>query len=499
MRHRFLSPLTFSPYIAIMKTNHVTFPLQYRLYRCSPTRKEYIMQNNPEITQKARKCLRKYRVICFIFVVCVFIGFGLLTATDNGVVIGVGLVVCLAVVFLGSQIIFRRCVLSVLYDKLDADTYLATVYIGKFDVSAAIWQLMGEYFCGHYANVVGICNQKLSDPKAKKYTYHYLTYLANVYFDVGDHQKLGEVYEQYATRLAGETPKRQAVIQKQFPRMTFYGAYLTQDFDACRVWLEQPTPQKINQYHRIFCKARLSLAQGDTAEAKTLFQSLVADVPGLNVGRWAVKGLSDIEEQGSEGVAKDSATFEVAVADVPLYSASAVDRKTRRIVGICIIGVAVFCGAVEILGGVLSNHFADEEHLAYMEEVRVMVEADYDGVVVLDAFNLELDGEMLDSMFICQTDTEILIGCRYHYEGDERDYYTKQTSMPLSSLTHTGTPLMYCAYACVTSNYYVHSYFYATEEGIPETYLHKSILTVGDVTLYYVITEVDEMPQIEAV
>lgn len=451
------------------------------------------MQNNIQIIEKARKYLKRYKLWSVILSLSTIVFCILLALTRNiFAIIGGGLLLIFAL-FLGAMVLFRKCVLDVLNDKLEADEYLATIYLGKFDTPAATWQLLGEYYCGHYANVVGICKQKLAEPKvSKRNTYIYLTYLANVYFEMGDDQNLRSVLEKYQACLITEKPKVQAKYKKQFLRMAFYEAYLNGDREKCEAWLNQSTPVKLNAYHRTYIKARLALWDGDWDEARGCFESLACEVPQLCYGKLAMHWLQNDDRQATY------AECFSPVADVQVNLFPSPHRKIRKVLIWVIIGVAM----LRVGLGILEGGLADRQNEQYLEKVanhreniRVMVEEDYDSVAVVDSFNLKKGDEMVDSMFVCVTDKEVLIGTLFVYEGEEQLYYDVVADISLGTLTHDASPLKYCAYYATTSSYYIHSYFYKNEADIPEVYEHMSSFAVNGETYYYVITEINELEE----
>ncbi len=439
------------------------------------------MKNNPDVMQKAKQYVKRYKIWCTVFGFCIVLGFCSVALQGNIIATLVALVVLLLMILVGSPIVFNKCILSIVNKKLDADTYLATVYQGNFDTPAALWQLYGEYFCGHYQNAVSICKIKLADPKtAKRYKYHYLTYLANVYFDVGDDENLRKICEQYETALAAEKPSKQANLRTRFPRMTFYDYYLKQNIDACMAWVNAPTNVTLNQYHRTLCKARLALLQGNREEAARFYEALAKEVPGLNYGKIAAQKLAEQNNQPLDD-SLQALSFSDEPKEVALYPANR--RKVRRILTVCLLVLGLLYAAVGTL------RVLDSEK-RYEESIRVLVEQDYDGVEVLDTFTLKNGKDIIDTMFICKTDKDIIVGCTYVYEGDPTQYYKKMTDISIASLSEERSPLWYCSFPSKTSFNQIESYFYTVEADVPTDYVHLSTFEVNGKKVYYVITEI---------
>lgn len=429
---------------------------------------------------------------CTVMGTSIVLGYCLIASTGNGIAILLALVVCLLMILLGSPILFNKCILSVLNNKLDTDTYLAVVYQGKFDTPAAIWQLLGEYFCGNYQNVIGICKKMLSDRKtARRYTYHYLTYLANVYFDIGDDESLRRACEQYEIALATEKPSKQAKCRMRFPRMDFYDLYLKQNMEACLVWINKPTPAPINQHHRTFCQARLALLQGNTEEARGYYETLVQTVPQLNYGKLAAEALAKMENQEeNQDLLKLTKIAEVTdeASEVTLYPANR--RKLRKILGICLIAFVLIYSVVGILRVLDSEKKYEREMEAYRESIRVLVEQDYDGVAALNTFTLKKGEDIIDTMFICKTDNDIIVGCVYVYGDQTEQYYEKMTDISIASLSEERSPLWHCSFPSKTSPNQINSCFYTVADDVPTEYYHLSTFEVNGQTVYFVITEI---------
>lgn len=439
------------------------------------------MQNNPDVIQKAKRYVKRYKIWCTIFAFCIVLGYCLVVLQGNIFATLAALVVFLLMILIGSPILFNKCILSILNKKLDADTYLATVYQGKFDTPAALWQLYGEYFCGHYQNVINICKLKLNDPKtANRYKYHYLTYLANVYFDIGDDENLRSVCEQYEIALVKEKTSKQANCRTRFPRMTFYDLYLKQNIGACIAWVNTPTPVILNQYHRKLCKARLALMQGNEEEANEYYEALAKEATHLNYGKLAIRQLAEQKNQEIDD-SLQALNISDESTEVTLYPANR--RKFKKILGICLIAFILIYSAVGVL------RVLDSEK-KYEESIRVLVEQDHNGVQVLDTFTLKNGEDIIDTMFICKTDKDIIVGCTYVYDENPKQYYEKMTDISIASLSEDRSPLWYCSFPSKTSHNQIESYFYTVEADVPDNYLHLSTFEINGQKVYYVITEI---------
>lgn len=447
------------------------------------------MQNDLDVIQKAKMYIKRYTICCTVLGLFIVLGFWLSAVFGNVATMLSALIAGLLLIFIGSSIIFNKCVASVLNKKLDAETYLAMISCGNLDTPAAIWQLYGEYFCGNYQNVVSICKMKLDDPKmAERYRYHYLTYLANVYFDIGDDENLRKVCEQYESALINEKPRKQARFRTYFSRMTFYGFYLNQNIEACMDWINKPAPMLITQYNRTFCKARLALMQGNTAEADKYFEALAKEAPQLNYGKLATNRLSaenpqTLEDRPSTFVISDEPT------EVTLYPANR--RKLRKLLAVLAIVLILMYAVVGILRDLDEKEKYDRELESYRESIRVLVEEDYDGVKIIDTFTLKNGEDIIDTMFICQTEKEIIVGCTYVYSDDPtKQYYKTMAYISVESLSEDRSPLWHWSFSSKTSHNQIESYFYTVKADVPAHYVYLSSFEINGQTVYYVITEI---------
>lgn len=447
------------------------------------------MQNDLDVIQKAKMYIKRYTICCTVLGLSIVLGFWLSAMFGNVATMLSSLIAGLLLIFIGSSIIFNKCVASVLNKKLDAETYLAMISCGNLDTPAAIWQLYGEYFCGNYQNVVSICKMKLDDPKmAERYRYHYLTYLANVYFDIGDDENLRKVCEQYESALINEKPRKQARFRTYFSRMTFYGFYLNQNIEACMDWINKPAPMLITQYNRTFCKARLALMQGNTAEADKYFEALAKEAPQLNYGKLATNRLSaenpqTLEDRPSTFVISDEPT------EVTLHPTNR--RKLRKPLAVLAIVLILMYAVVGILRDLDAKEKYEREIESYRESIRVLVEEDYDGVKILDTFTLKNGEDIIDTMFICQTEKEIIVGCTYVYSDDPtKQYYKTMAYISVESLSEDRSPLWYWSFPSKTSHNQIESYFYTVKADVPADYVYLSSFEINGQKVYYVITEI---------
>lgn len=458
------------------------------------------MKISPEKMQKAKKILKKYN----------FGRFGLLAAY-------ICIMVCLSFAFelplfalivlvmaltsrIGISALGRKIIMPVLLQDFDPETYLALICKGKLDSPACLIQLDGEYFCGNYQNVIHICKMKLADPKrAKKYKCYYLSYLANVYFDIGDDENLRLVCEQYNASLETESPNKQKKMHNMTSRISFYGMYLNRDMDACTEWLNIPALHVVGQYRLNYCKAKLALLQGKEEIAREHCRDLAATVPNLNYGKLAAKLLEkmDSREEGCDPLRHtELVEAEVEIDYEPFYPFY---KKLAMYIASVVIAIVLSIVLSNVLGYMsFMKTRAEEEQRAqeqaayaeYVESIRLLVEEDYDGVEVLDTFTLKDGEDVVDTMFICQTDTQIIVGCIYKHKGESTKRYKTQAEVSIETLSEKRSLLWRGSFSAVTSDNQINSSFYLYFADLPAERCHLSWVNINGRVVFYVVNEI---------
>lgn len=442
------------------------------------------MQNNPEIVKRAKRYLRRYNIWYCVADVCLYFIFFLVYRflwRNTIVLLLVSLALILIMRRLGT-IIFRKCFMSVLHEKLDADTFLEMLHQIKFISSSVFWQIYAEYYCGHYQNVVSICKIKLNEPKnAKRYRYEYLAFLSWVYFDIGDDENLRKVCEQYEAALANEKPSRKKKILFQ-SSWRFYDLYFKQDIEACEASLNKPAPCKLTEYSRIFRKARLALMKGNSEEARGYYETLAKEVPQLNIGKLSMKKLVEMGYREGEDF---SEMFDISDEPTQVTIYAPTRRKYLKIVLSSIIVLLLFSLMMWVV--------YHQEEKVNQENICVLVEEDYDNVEMLDVFLLKNGKEIIDEMFICKTDTDIMVGCVYVYNDQPELYYDIVISIPISSLLEDKSPLCRVTFESTTTYNQVESFFFADESYKSREYSHVSEFEINGQKLYFVVTKINSI------
>ena len=438
------------------------------------------MNNSPLLIKKAKKRVARHVISSAVLSVLLIAAYVAISMTDFPYAALIALAIFVPIVGVCGTLLFKVNILSILHRDLDPALFLEVMRRGKLHRPDAMWQIYGEYFHGSYRNAVAVCKMMLSDPKCSKNSkYSYMGYLANVYFDLGDRDALRDICEKFNSALAAEKPARAKKIAASFPRVTFSDLYLKNDIPACAEWIGRPIETKLAKYNRIFCRARLAELSGNTAEARSCYETLISEVPELNYGKLAQKRLCELDGIPVEGKFD---TFDLSVpTDATIISPER--HKLRK-------AIFTVLFAISVIVCIVGAYRAANSDKIYREEIRVMVEEDHDGVEVLDTFTLKAGDDIVDTMFICRTDEDLIVGCTYVYDGDPKSYYDVLTSLPISTVTESTSPITYCDFFALTSPYFVDCSLYNSEAALPNEYCHLSTLEIDGQKIFFVVNRI---------
>ena len=461
------------------------------------------MISEQETMKKAKRRLRKYRFWIVAVSVTVLLLFALITFMLSRDGIGfILLPFALLVLLFGSVICFNKCVLVLVTKEMDPDTFLKIFDIEKMDGASGTWQLLGEYYAGNYQNIISLCNLKMKNQKlAQKHQYMYMCYLANVYFDIGDYEKLKSILDKFNAQLAKEKPNRAATMRSSYPVMDFYTSYLGENTEACKNYLDRPIKDEVTKYRRKFFMAKLAYDDGDTEKARALYSEIKEKAPSINYGKLAATVLANMDNVGAEDTAAESAPsllMEINSEDEG-FGVLRIHHTSKRPIWIVIgILMAVFAvlGVVNMIAeGALQSQYEEQEDAKseYLEDVRSLVAGLYDDVEVYDAINLYYETDMVDAIFVCKADDKIMVGISYIYGSTGRRGYREVASIPVKNLTISQSTVTYRTFFAETSEYEIHSCFCTSEKDIPKNYCDMIIFEVEGKTVYYVITDIQPL------
>lgn len=372
---------------------------------------------------------------------------------------------------------WKKYVYNVMDEELDAPLFMEILrQVGKYD-PFAIHQLQLLYAEGRHADVVSLCTKQMDNPYAKRCKPGYLTYMAFAYFSLGDDQKLAEIHE--ATEWFLQSQKKPEKYRRLMPMQVFYAAYLKRDTDACEAYFTANPPKVRNAaVQRYLSQARVAQLKGDTEAAERLLRQVLTEGPNTPAALTAKAHLAAIER--GEGYDK---AFPEALPDplFPVVTSQKRHRTVKILTRVCLIVAAALLAYSVVLHSI--NERRDS---ALREEVRVAMEAEYDGVTVFECFTVS-DGESrMEILALCSTDGGMVLAAPYYREGSEALQCYPVAVFPEFAFAE-GEPLPSRRFSGYTSDYTGLCAFYTSKEEVPEDSYVSFPVTVNGRELWFAV------------
>ena len=365
-----------------------------------------------------------------------------------------------------------------LSNDLNAPLYYEIITTGKFYDRTARVYLQAEYFMGHYENVIAICNQMLAKPKTKRKLYYsYVTYLANVCYNLGDRENLQKICQQVSVFLADEKPRVKKRLARFIKRLQFYDDYLEQNWDACENYLAANVgTTALSHIVNLYDKAHVALAKGELDRAKVFFAE-VQKAQGLCYADHATHALEAIEADRpySEGIEPVNENKEYVLKPFP--------KKLKVLYAIAIALCAFYA---------LSTGLQSCENLKTESDICKAIEEDYDDAKVLHTFNLMYGDKLADDMVVCEVYEGLLLASVYTYTGEDTIYYHEQAFISAHELKNDKLKIQYNYFTCVVSNAYAEFAFCSKKSDIPEDALYSFSVKAHGKTVYISVISVSE-------
>ena len=366
-----------------------------------------------------------------------------------------------------------------LLNDLNAPLYYEIITTGKFYDRTAFAYLQAEYFVGNYDNVIAICNQKIGKARTpKKHYYTYVTYLANVCYNIGDRESLQKICQQVKGFLSNEKPKTRKRLARFLKRLQFYDDYLGENWDACNKFLlENAGVTTLSHITNFYDRAHVALAKGELDQAKIFFQE-VQKAPLLCYANHATHALEAIEtgRPYNEGIEPVSENKEYTLKPFP--------KKLKVLYSLLLILCVV---------SLLLNEFPSFGSVTkYQRDICKAVEEDYDDAKVLKTFNLMYGDELAESMVVCEVYEGLLLASVYTYEGDDQIYYHKQSLITAHELKNDKVKTKYSYFTCFSSDKRAGIAFCTKKSDIPKDALYSFSVKAHGKTVYISVASVGE-------
>ncbi|MBE6666533.1 MAG: hypothetical protein E7603_10045 [Ruminococcaceae bacterium] len=443
--------------------------------------------NNQTNEQKAKASIKKLKMIGIFTLLLYLVSMAAIIFLVDDFRFGI-LCIALACIFYIAfiSVLNARTISFPLILRLDAPLYYELIKQGKSVNTSAVYQIQAEYFVGHYANVIELCNKKLEDRHVeRRWRYYLFSFLANAYFNLGEDEKLREVCNKFYAFLASDRKKEK--VLKRFYDFPFFTVFVNGNFEACEQYLKQPKKQTpLQRISLAFWKARVDLCKGETEEAKNGFEKIIAEAPLVTYAELSKKALEAMENGGDyrEAVAPLAEAENPAPLQPPAIASFF--KVYNKVLNVILIVLVCFLAVVFLISWVLNLDWDPHD-----KAVEVLLEEDLGEVDMLETFDLEKDDFWVDSMFLCKNTEFILVGSTYYYTDEEYTlYYEIQAQVPLSTLLAEDFRQITNVYDAITEECTVTSAFYANREDVPDENYYLTSFVIEDKTFYFTVTKI---------
>lgn len=346
--------------------------------------------------------------------------------------------------------------------------------------------ILSKYATGEYQTVINICAQKLSQRQwNRRLRYIWLSGLADCYFELGDEQKLLLVCDAYDRLAAKENaPRRLAELSKEFDR---YRAYAQKDEEKCREILAQglKTDAPVNIYESAFFAARVSqYVLGDIETARAYYAKAASWNEAYSFVRVAKLELEAMER------GECYVDIMPEVLPDPNFVPKAGREYVCNNVGILITYFVVI--VIFVLTTIcLAPKMMDWQKERELER---LLEQKYLDVQDLDCFNVFVNGEIAETMFICRVDDYVLVGNARR--GDNETFvYENRYMIPISDLQNPNMRLDPIDHPSGLGYHQITSAFFRSRSEIPVTAYYVTRLEISGQTFYFAVLACTDIPQ----
>ena len=366
------------------------------------------MDKAKQIYKKYTDNMRFITIIGYVLylVLCLFLISALLFP------LAVALVVPMLLILRKLKLIkFRKHILGVILDDLDAPLYREVIKSSGIGTRNIFWNIQSEFYIGNVRGAIDLCEASLKAGAIKKKDLRaVLTFLAGWYFIGGDDDGVASACRRY--RELGEPKIKTEQTRRMAKIIANYEAYLSGDYEA----ILRPTGAKrkgaLYPIADSFDEALINMKKGDTAEARTLFSAIAVSAENTVFGMIAKRAVDAIDNGGGYS---DAALIEFEQIDTKetidnYVKASKKTAKTRRI---CLL-ILVLAFAI-LLPGAVKNYLSDVDEVV----THAVLKQVYGDVEILDIVSFNLNGEKTEKIFIADVGDQLIVGSKYWNDDGE--------------------------------------------------------------------------------
>lgn len=353
--------------------------------------------------------------------------------------------------------------------------------LGRLRSNTAMSYATFYYYSGAYQNAVDICHAVIGQKKRKKAAAY--RYYAGACFEWGDVEALGRVCAEF-TAFSQNAKRRDMKLYA--PVMELYRLFANGEYEALKQQYAALEHHKYNNATKWTCAyvyAVTCYLLSDLDTAKVYFSAIATEAPLMNIGRLSARHLANIDE----GKPYESVSVRVFPTEgYTLPSASKVPAVIRSLLCVLLIlaiSSVIFAHAMERL----EQKRYEQAVAQYRERLINTLDRTYDGFTLVEYFNIEENGEILETVCVFQhADGTFEAGFYFQYvDSGMMDYQTIHTIDVNRKYYGASVEVGPCC------NRYISFAIRNTEEEIPADRLHVTPVSANGETRYFCVTGID--------
>ena len=366
------------------------------------------MDKAKQIYKKYTDNMRFITIIGYVLylVLCLFLISALLFP------LAVALVVPMLLILRKLKLIkFRKHILGVILDDLDAPLYREVIKSSGIGTRNIFWNIQSEFYIGNVRGAIELCEASLKAGAIKKRDLRaVLTFLAGWYFIGGDDEGVASACRRY--RELGEPKIKTEQTRRMAKIIANYEAYLSGDYEA----ILRPTGAKrkgaLYPLASSFEEAFIDMKKGESEQARAIFSALAVSAENTVFGMIAKRAVDVIDNGGTY---RDAALIEFEPIDTKetIDNYVKVSKKTAKTRRICLL-ILVLAFAI-LLPGAVKSYISDVDEVV----THAVLKQVYGDVEILDIVSFNLNGEKTEKIFIADVGDQLIVGSKYWNDDGE--------------------------------------------------------------------------------
>lgn len=259
------------------------------------------------------------------------------------------------------QRVLQKTLLTSLAQELDAAKYQEILTSAPKKYTPTYRQRLGmAYHSGDYALTVNLAAGAFGEKMSPAFKYILLNWLASVYFNVDDKEKLQAVCDAF-DRFSKKS-KNPEKLRAKYPVFVLYRAYAAGDYSACLSYLDDSANQlnptdfqySLEKVTGKFSRGVIAYRSGDLVGAKAYFEETNAAAPKLHLAQLAQTYLTAMEKE-------EEVIFPEILPDADFAIFTPEQRKkqkTKKTLGISLMVIAVVCFIIGCAGDIRDSIYS---------------------------------------------------------------------------------------------------------------------------------------------